>query len=119
MTSTEESSRAAIEVAWNTLEASWDDEAAHRRFIAFCSARGSLAEAGARYRAVAETDPARRERAKRQVGAVMAAALVLLERSRAPTKVGRSRLWWVLCGALLVICGYGILSVLRRVARRS
>ncbi|HEY6879220.1 MAG TPA: hypothetical protein VI299_14440 [Polyangiales bacterium] len=119
MMSTEESSEATIEAAWEALEASWNDDAAHRRFVALCSARGSLAEAGARSRAVAEGDPARRERAKRQVAAVMAAALVLLEQSRPPTKVGRSRLWWVLCGALVVICGYGILSVLRRVARRS
>ncbi len=117
MASTEGSIAASVGEAWCEVERNWDDDLAHRRFIALCSASGTLAEAGGRYREVAARDPERRERAKRQIGAVMAAALVTLQATREPAKVRDYRLWWVLCGALLVICGYGILSVLRRVGR--
>jgi hypothetical protein len=43
--------------------------------------------------------------------------LLTLEATRAPAKVRSARLWWVVCGALLAICGYAILSVLRRLSR--
>jgi ferric-dicitrate binding protein FerR (iron transport regulator) len=117
MVSTEGQESSDLQAAWEQVEAKWEDEAAHRHFVAFCAATGSLAEAGARYRAVAERDPARRERAKQQIGAVMATALLTLEAAREPAKVRSARLWWVLCGLVLVICGYGILTVLRRIAR--
>jgi hypothetical protein len=117
MESTEQSDGGAVDEAWEELGRKWEDDAAHRRFVAFCSATGSLAEAGGRYRSVIESDPARAERARRQIGAVMAAALLTLEGSREPVKVRGSRLGWVLCGLILAICGYGILSVLRWVSR--
>jgi hypothetical protein len=107
----------SLEGAWEAVERAWDDDVAHRRFIAFCSATGALAEAGRRYRELGDRDPTRRGRAQEQLGAVMGAAMLSLQNTREPPRVRRSRLWWAVCGACLAICGYAILSVLRLVAR--
>ena len=52
-----------IEVAWREVEASWEDEAAHKRFLTLCQSFDRLADAGARYRAVREGDEERAEMA--------------------------------------------------------
>lgn len=97
------------------MEAAWADEAAHRRFIAFCGAQGALAEAGRRYRTVRETDTARAEQAKRWQDAVLAAALQNMHLTRAepePPAATRYIRWlaFLISGFLIV---YGVLALLR------
>ncbi len=111
------SSEDPLERAWTELEGAWDDDAAHRRFIALCSARGALAEAGRRYREVQERDPMRRDQAARRLDAVLAAALSSLETGRARPKPRRSRLFWAACGVCGGLCLYALLALLRMFAR--
>jgi uncharacterized protein YfiM (DUF2279 family) len=107
---------APYERAWQEVEAHWEDDEVHRRFLALCSATGALAEAGRRYRTVSERDPARRARAQARLDAVLGAAFATLDLAR-PAKVRRrSRLFWAVCGLVLGLCGYVLLAVLRRLA---
>jgi hypothetical protein len=50
---------AADDAGWAEVCARWDDEAAHRAFVACCAERGfeGLAEAGRRYRTALEARP--------------------------------------------------------------
>ena len=81
----------AIEVAWRTLEASWEDDAAHRAFVGLCLAQDRLSEAGQRYRQVKETDPARRAEAERRIERLLGLAMQRLEihRSEPPRRARR------------------------------
>lgn len=106
-----------IESAWEALEASWSDDQAHRRFIAFCSLHGQLGEAGRRYRRVRDRDPERAEEAARRLEAVLGAALATLDATRTRLPKRRSRLFWAVCGVCLGLLGYGLLTVLRQLAR--
>jgi hypothetical protein len=83
----------AIEIAWQQVEAAWDDDAAHRRFIALCEGVGALAEAGRLYRAVRDTDPTRSTSAEKRIDSVLAAAMRSMELSRAgpPTRPSLAR----------------------------
>ncbi len=109
--------RKDVEQAWRELEAAWDDDAAHRRFIALCQFQGALAEAGRRYRAVQDRDPTRREEARRRLGAVLAAALSTLELARAQPAARRTRLFWAACGVCLGLCVYALLAAFRMFTR--
>lgn len=100
--------------AFRELEAHWGEDAAHKRFIAFCSAQGALAEAGRRYREVRERDPARREEAARRIDEVLAAALATMqvlrtERKSAPVKP----LNWLVIGMCACLILYVAVTVLR------
>ena len=68
-----------IEAAWRQLEATWDDEAAHKKFLALCAATDRMAEAGRRYREVRESDPERAEVAKAQIDRLLVMAMQNLE----------------------------------------
>jgi hypothetical protein len=46
-----------IDTAWSELQARWDDEAAHRAFLARFPDLEALAEAGRRYRAALDARP--------------------------------------------------------------
>ena len=102
-----------IERAWSELQVSWDDEQAHRRFIAACATAGALPSAGRLYREVRDTDPARSAVARRQIDAVMAAALANLDLARAPRSTARRRLHWVAVGLSTFFVLYTVLSILR------
>ena len=104
------------ESAWQKVEERWGEDEAHREFIALCSARGSLAEAGRRYRAVREADPLRSERANAQLNAVLGLAFATLDGARSRPRPPRSKLFWIGCGVGLVLTGYAILAVLRLLA---
>lgn len=64
-----------IETAWQTLVADWDDEGAHKKFLALCQATDQLGEAGRRYRAVKDANDARAERAQAQIDQVLGLAM--------------------------------------------
>lgn len=104
-----------FERAWSELEQAWEDQAAHRKFIAYCSARGALGEAGRRYRLVREADPARAEQAKRGADAVLVAALQGLKSERgAPEPALNTRLVrWVSFGISMLLVAYSLLALLR------
>jgi hypothetical protein len=120
MASSDTGAQDPFELAWGELEKVWENEEAHRRFIAFCTYRAALSEAGRRYREVLERDPARREQAARQLQAVLAAALASLEpaKLRAHSRAGRrAPLLWGVRGVGLALTAYAILTVLRLFAR--
>lgn len=83
------SGRPALE-AWEKLLVTWDDDEAHRRFIALCAALGDLAFAGGQYRQVIELHDQREAAAKRHVDAVIAAAAVQLAQHQ-PAPVNYTR----------------------------
>ena len=72
----------ALEAAWARAEAEWDDDDAHRKFIALCASFGRLDAAGGRYRAVRESDPERAEVAKKQIDRIVAHAMATLQVTR-------------------------------------
>lgn len=85
-----------LEEAWSETLERWDDDDAHKRFIAVCDAIGRLDEAGARYRAVKESDPERAEQADRRIDQVVGRALATLQSKRVePSDEPRRRLFWV------------------------
>jgi hypothetical protein len=80
-----------FEHAWAELQAHWDEDRAHRKFIAFCAAQGALSEAGKRYRAVRDGDESRAADAKKRIDAVLASAMQSMEglRTARPRRTGR------------------------------
>ena len=104
-----------IDEAWARVEAEWGNQDAHRRFIGVCVALDRLPEAGKRYRAVRETDPARREDAAKQIDGLIALATQQLQDTRVrPTGPGHKRtLTWVAFFIMLVLMGAGALVLLR------
>ncbi len=102
-----------LERAWAEVEAHWGDDQAHRRFIALCTVQGALPTAGKWYREVRDSDPTRSEMARRQIDAVMAAALAGLNLARAPRPQGRRRLLWIGYGLSAFFVLYTLLSILR------
>jgi len=86
----------SLEEAWARVEEDWDDDRAHKRFIAVCDAVGRLDEAGARYRSVRETNPERAEEAKRRIDQIVGRALATLQtQGGGPPEAPRRRLLWV------------------------
>ena len=105
----------SIDEAWARVEADWGDQETHRRFIGVCVALGQLPEAGKRYRAVRETDPARREEALKQIDRLIALATQQLQDSRVgpvPTEHKRT-LTWAAFFIMLLLMGAGVLLLLR------
>jgi hypothetical protein len=101
-----------FDAAFREVEARWGEEAAHRKFIAFCAAQGALAEAGRRYRKVREEDPARSEEARRRIDAILASAMQTMELTRSDAKPPSNRLRWVV-GACVCLALLALLSILR------
>jgi len=104
-----------IDEAWDRVEADWGNQNAHRRFVGVCVALDRLPDAGKRYRAVRETDPARREDAVKQIDGLIALAAQQLQDTRVvPASHEHKRtLTWVAFFIMLVLMGAGILLFLR------
>jgi hypothetical protein len=103
-----------FEVAWREVEAHWDEDLHHRRFIALCAAQQALQEAGRRYRKVRDTDPNRREEAGRRIDAVLTAALQRIQATRTePKPHAARRITWVAFGLSAFFIVYALLSILR------
>jgi len=90
----------SIQMAWEALEADWDDPAAHKRFVALCMSLDRLSEAGKRYRKVREADEKRRAEAERQIDRILVQAMSSLEVLRSTPSPKRNT--FVLLVALVV-----------------
>jgi len=77
---------AAIEVAWQKVEAEWEDEDAHKRFVGLAASLDALPLAGARYRRVRDTDEARSKRAQAGMDKILQVAVSRMELSRSPVQ---------------------------------
>jgi hypothetical protein len=66
----------AIERAWRELlDERWEEDKAHQAFLTLCASTDRLAEAGRRYREVRERNPARAERAKKEIDRTLVRAM--------------------------------------------
>ena len=72
----------AFELLWDKVQGRWNDDKVHAAFLEYARERLLLPEAGARYRAVKDSEPERAEVAKKKLGLLMVLALTLLERAR-------------------------------------
>lgn len=104
-----------IDEAWAKVEAAWGDREAHRRFVAVCVALDRLPEAGKRYRAVRDSDPARHGDAVKQIDSLIALATQQLQDTRViPTRNEHKRtLTWAAFFIMLILMGAGIVLLLR------
>ncbi|MEM7434601.1 MAG: hypothetical protein AAF436_05565 [Myxococcota bacterium] len=86
-----------VDEAWGGVEAEWESDEAHRRFVGVCVALDRLPEAGKRYREVRERDPARREAAAAQIDKLLALATQRLEDTRVTPAVSdhKRTIQWV------------------------
>ena len=77
-----------IEEAWDRVLTHWDDDEAHRKFIALCATLDRLEFAGTRYRKIRDTEPVRAEQASSQIDRLFAEAMKRLEplRTQAPRR---------------------------------
>ena len=104
-----------FEAVWQEVVSAWSDEAAHRKFIAFCASQGALAEAGKRYRRVREEDPDRAKQAARWIDAVLAAAMENMQLMRGieePAAQARPLKWLAFALSSFLIV-YALLVLLR------
>ena len=104
-----------IDEAWGRVEADWEDEEAHRRFVGVCVALERLPEAGKRYRAVREQDPARSDAASRHIDKLILLATQQLQDTRAVPSTARHKrtLTWLAFLIMLLLMGAGIWLLLR------
>jgi len=104
-----------IDEAWAKVEAEWEDEKAHRRFVGVCVALDRLPDAGKRYRKVRETDPARRDDAAKQIDTLIVLATQQLQDTRVqPASTEHKRtLTWAAFFIMLMLMGAGVLLMMR------
>jgi hypothetical protein len=103
---------ASLDAAWAEVEASWDDAAAHKKFLALADLLDRLPDAGRRYRAVRENDPARAERAKQQVDALFAIAMTRMTVEKSPPPKARRRLDFIAFGIASALIAASLWSML-------
>ncbi len=71
-----------VRSAWEEVERSWPEDAAHRKFLALCETLGCLEEAGRRYREVREAEDGREEDAQRRIEQLIARAMTRIQTTR-------------------------------------
>ena len=98
---------------WEIVERDWADPKAHSRFLMLCSTSHRLDEAGKRYRAVRDADPARREEATRQIDALLSLAMQSLATLKTTPTPKHPAITFVAFGVAIVIVGSAIWSMLR------
>jgi hypothetical protein len=108
-----EAERVLIGAAWDKLQADWQSDEAHRRFVALCATYGALGEAGSRYRALREADPSRSAEIELRQKAVMAAALAEMSNAQTPRPGPTKRIMWLMVGACGFVVIQAILALLR------
>jgi hypothetical protein len=102
-----------FDAAWQEVESRWAEDAAHKKFIAFCAAQNALQEAGRRYRAVRDADPERKAAAEQHINSVLARAIQTIDMARTDRPARVNRLQWVALGVSVFFILYALLSVLR------
>jgi len=104
-----------IDEAWGRVEAEWEDDEAHKRFVGVCVALDQLPEAGRRYRQVRERDPLRREVAERQIDNLIVLATQQLQdtRARPATTEHKRTVQWLAFAIMLSLMGVGAWLMMR------
>ena len=104
-----------IDAAWAQLEADWDDEAAHKKFLTLCQAMHRLPDAGRRYREVREGDPDRADVAAAQIDRLLTLAMQGLEvlKTEPPRRSGKTVMFLVALGVSLALVVTALWSFLR------
>lgn len=92
----------AVLSAWDALEASWDSDDAHRKFLALCESFNRLDAAGQLYRNVAESPGPRAKDAKTRIDQLMVRAMANMQALRAEPN-SRPRSFVLLLGIVLVV----------------
>lgn len=106
----------ALEAAWAAVEAGWDKPEAHKKFLALADGLDRLADAGRRYRAVKEADPARRDAAARQIDQLLGLAMKRVRVDKVEPTKSRSRVEWIALGVSIVLISAALFSALRMIA---
>ena len=103
-----------LERAWQDVLAAWGEGDRQKRFLVLAEAKGALAEAGKRYRAVKESDAERRAEAERRIDEILARAMahMKLVEQREPTKA-RSRVEWVALGVSAALIAAALYQLVR------
>lgn len=98
----------AVHAAWEA--AAWEDDEAHRKFIALCSSLGRLDLAGKLYRQIKESDPARAEVAEQRIEKLIAQAMSTMEFTREVPEAEKLKKPVVILGYLIALglIGFGI-----------
>lgn len=104
-----------LEALWKRVLERWDERSPHDAFLSACHERELLGEAAARYRAVAEgrevpsgdeqLAEARREQARKRLGAVSLLAMQSLEATRQPRTPTTPR-WLVAVAAIATVAAF-------------
>lgn len=81
--------REVLEALWKNALDHWDDDAAHRGFLAHCQSHDLLAEAAMRYRGM-RGDHERGQGAEKRLNAVLMLAMSKLEVTRTERKAASS-----------------------------
>jgi len=102
-----------LEVAWTEVEARWDDAAAHKKFLALADTLDRLADAGRRYRAARERDPARAERVQMQIDALLVLAMKRMSVEQSAPPKARRRLDFIAFGISAALIAAAIWSMMR------
>ncbi|MEM9068313.1 MAG: hypothetical protein AAGE52_07390 [Myxococcota bacterium] len=94
---------------WERVEEAWDDDEAHRKFVALCASFGRLDAAGKRYSKVRDSDPKRREVAEAQIERVLKQAMATLELTKTePNPAPKRRLMWVALAVASLLVGFAL-----------
>lgn len=101
-----------LDAAWAELEAHWNDAGAHKKFLALADTLDQLPDAGRRYRLVRESDPARAERAKQQVDALLVLAMSRMKAEKSPEPKARRRLDFIALGISAALVAAAFWSML-------
>lgn len=106
-----------IEEAWKELLASWDDKAAHVKFLARCEAQGNRKAAGQLYSRIRIEDPAKADTAQTHLNALIAGAWASVPAFSSPRKTRHfsfiRALAMVVAIVLILASGYMIFRMLR------
>ena len=95
----------ALEAAWIRLRDQWDDEDAHRKYIALASSTGRLPDAGRRYRQARDkaATPAERAVAEAQLARIVATAMTVMEGERTPPVGKNHSILWIAFALMMVM----------------
>ncbi len=94
-----------LDAAWRALEGRWDDDPAHKAFVALAQSLDRLPDAAQRYRAaLADPRDPKGPQARAGIDRILAVAMLQLEPIRRPPRAGRVA--WIIplsVGGLMVM----------------
>src|SRR5262245_60034251 len=106
-----------LQTAWDELEKSWSDPAAHKKLIGLAASLGRLADAGRRYRDVRDgkdETPERREMAKKSIDQILAAGMAMITAEKtAPAPKQHPKLFFVAAGVCLAMVLFALWAFFR------